>query len=140
MRDGTARRLSQLHTRLYRSTGGRVGKRLVNNDMLLLTTTGRVSGDPHTVPLLYLMDDDRLIVFASWGGRDRHPEWYLNLIAEPRARVEVPGRSWEVEASTLEGVDRDRWWAAAEAAYGGYSQYQARTDRLIPVVALVPSS
>lgn len=140
MRDETARRLSRLHTWIFRMTGGRVGKRLVANDMLLLTTTGRVTGDPHTVPLLYLTDGDRLIVFASWGGRDVHPEWYANLQADPVARVELPRRSWDVAASTLEGADRDAWWARAEAAYVGYAEYQQRTDRRIPVVALDPRS
>ena len=73
LRDSTAKecvpRLSRLHTLFYRATGGRVGRRLVDNDMLLLTTTGRRTGKPHTVPLLYLRDDAAFVVFASWGGR-----------------------------------------------------------------------
>nr|NIR41834.1 nitroreductase family deazaflavin-dependent oxidoreductase [Actinomycetota bacterium]NIT98993.1 nitroreductase family deazaflavin-dependent oxidoreductase [Actinomycetota bacterium]NIV59193.1 nitroreductase family deazaflavin-dependent oxidoreductase [Actinomycetota bacterium]NIX53969.1 nitroreductase family deazaflavin-dependent oxidoreductase [Actinomycetota bacterium] len=120
MKDATARRLSALHTLVFRASGGRVGKRLVDNDMLLLTTTGRVSGDRHTVPLLYLRDGDRLIVFASWGGRDVHPEWYRNLVASPHAHVELPGRSHAVAAVTLDGDERARWWDRAVAAYDGY--------------------
>ena len=68
MRDGTAKFLSRIHTGLYRMTSGVVGRRLVDNDMLLLTTIGRRTGKAHTVPLLYLSDDGRLVVFASWGG------------------------------------------------------------------------
>ncbi len=138
MKDTTARRLSTLHTWLFRRTGGRIGKRLVNNDMLLLTTTGRVTGTPHTVPLLYLADGPRLVVFASWGGRDLHPEWYQNLVRSPAARVELTGRSWDVRATTLHGDERDVWWRRAVAAYDGYATYQLRTDRQIPVVALDP--
>ena len=136
MRDGTARRLSRLHTVLYRTTRGRVGRRLVANDMLLLTTLGRITGDPHTVPLLYLRDGDRLVVFASWGGRDEHPEWYLNLVAHADTEVQVDGDRLRMTARSAEGDERARWWDAAQRAYDGYTTYQSRTDRQIPVVIL----
>lgn len=139
MRDGTAKWLSHLHTGLYRATAGRIGRRLVNNDMLLLTSTGRVSGSPHTVPLLYLRDGDRYVVFASWGGRPNHPEWYLNLLAEPTASVQVDGSAEAVMARTAEGAERLAWWDAALQAYDGYTVYQSRTEREIPVVVLEPS-
>ena len=138
MRDGTAKWLSHLHTGLYRATAGRIGRRLVDNDMLLLTTRGRVTGQPHTVPLLYLPDGDRYVVFASWGGRTNHPEWYLNLRAEPAARVQVESTRVQVVARTSEGPEREQWWAAAQRAYDGYTVYQSRTDRQIPVVMLEP--
>ncbi|MDH3249341.1 MAG: nitroreductase family deazaflavin-dependent oxidoreductase [Acidimicrobiia bacterium] len=136
MRDGTAKRLSRLHTVLYRATRGRVGRRLVDNDMLLLTTVGRNTGKPHTVPLLYLRDGERLVVFASWGGRDEHPEWYLNLAAHPDTEVQVDGERIRMTARTAEGDERARWWVAAQRAYDGYTTYQSRTDRQIPVVIL----
>lgn len=136
MRDRTARILSRFHTALYRLTSGVIGRRLVDNDMLLLTTTGRHTGRPHTVPLLYLRHGDRLVVFASWGGRDGHPEWYLNLLADPRAAVQVRSRRNPVVASAAEAVERDRWWTRAQSAYAGYAVYQERTDRQIPVVFL----
>jgi deazaflavin-dependent oxidoreductase (nitroreductase family) len=136
VKDITAKRLSKLHTALYRTTGGRVGKRLVDNDMLLLSTTGRSSGRRHTVPLLYLQDGRDVIVIASWGGRDHHPEWYLNLVADPAAVIEVPGRRVSVVAETMAGDERDRWWERAVAAYDGYAEYQSRTERQIPVVRL----
>ena len=103
MRDGTAKWLSHLHTALYRTTGGRVGRRLVDNDMLLLTTRGRITGSPHTIPLLHLTDDSGYVVFASWGGRPNHPEWYLNLLAEPDAVAQVDGRLHPVTATTMAG-------------------------------------
>ena len=139
MRDNTAKVLSRIHTALYRITSGVIGRRLVDNDMLLLTTTGRHTGDPHTVPLLYLGDGDRYVVFASWGGRDRHPEWYLNLRAAPHAVIQVQGRRQDVVATTAGNDERERWWALAQSAYSGYATYQKRTEREIPVVFLDPS-
>ncbi len=138
IRDGTAELLSHLHTAAYRLSSGRIGGRLVDNDMLLLTTTGRHSGRPHTVPLLFLEDGDRFIVYASWGGRDEHPEWYLNLIAHPEAIAQVRGDRHEVIARTAPAGKRDRWWNTAVSAYRGYAVYERRTDREIPVVFLDP--
>lgn len=104
--------------------------------MLLLTTVGRHTGDPHTVPLLYLRDRDRLVVIASWGGRPQHPHWYLNLKARPDAVVQIDGVSRSVRARTADPNERDRWWPRVVEAYAGYAEYQSRTDREIPVVFL----
>lgn len=136
MRDTTAKHLSTLHTLLYRMTGGRIGRRLVNNDMLLLTTTGRRSGNKHSVPLLYLSDGNDLVVIASWGGRDRHPEWYLNLLATPQALAQINGERIAVTARTADATERARLWPRVLAAYDGYRVYQSRTAREIPVVLL----
>ena len=138
MRDATARRLSRIHAILYRTTRGRVGTRLVANDMLLLTTLGRASGKPHTVPLLYLQDGETLVVVASWGGRDYHPDWYLNLIAQPTATVNIGGASRHVIARTADRKERAIWWARVQQAYRGYKVYQSRTRREIPIVLLEP--
>ncbi|MFO7548205.1 MAG: nitroreductase family deazaflavin-dependent oxidoreductase [Acidimicrobiia bacterium] len=139
MRTGTARRLSRIHVWLYRLTGGMVGRRLVDNDMLLLTTTGRHSGRPHTVPLLYLANGERLVVVASWGGKPDHPHWYLNLAAEPLATVQVRSRRFPVVARTASPEERATWWPRVVAAYDGYAGYEERTDRQIPVVFLDPA-
>jgi deazaflavin-dependent oxidoreductase (nitroreductase family) len=132
----TVRALSGLHSALYRVTGGRVGRRLARHDMLLLTTTGRRSGRPHTVPLLYLRIKGDLAVLASYGGHPQHPDWYRNLLAEPRAEVQVDGERFPVTAHTADPAERRRLWALAVAEYPGYAGYQERTDRLIPVVLL----
>ena len=134
MRDGTAKALSAIHTMLYRFTGGRVGRRLVDNDMLLLTTTGRRSGESHTVPLLYLRDGNAVIVIASWGGRDYPPHWFLNLVADPAVEVQIDSERWPGRAEVLDEPERSQWWDRAVAAHDGYAAYQARTDRVIPVV------
>lgn len=139
MQDRTAKHLSTLHRVLYRTTRGIVGRRLVDNDICLLTTTGRRTGRQHTVPLLYLRDKDRIVVIASWGGRDQHPEWYLNLLARPTASVQVLGDRWPVRARTADAEQRATWWPRVLEAYDGYAEYESRTEREIPVVFLDPN-
>ena len=134
--DPTVKLLSQVHTLLYRATNGIIGQRLVKNDMLLLTTTGRKSGDPHTVPLLYLQDQERLIVIASYGGRPKHPSWYGNLIAHPEAWVQILGDRRTVNSRTMDDEERAKWWPKVVAAYGDYAVYQSKTDREIPLIWL----
>lgn len=111
---------------------------MVDNDMLLLTTIGRRSGRRHEVPLLYLRDGEQLVVIASYGGRPNYPDWYLNLVAHPEAHVQIMGRRQSVEARVATPSEREEWWPRIVDAYKGYSQYQSRTDRIIPVVFLDP--
>ena len=138
MRDDTVKILSRLHAAAYRATGGLIGRRLVANDMCLLTTTGRRSGKPHTVPLLYLEDGDRAVVIASYGGRIDHPEWYRNLIAEPQATLQVLRERTPVTARTADADERAEWWPKVVQAYHDYAAYQSRTHREIPIVFLEP--
>lgn len=138
MKDASVKRWSRFHTFLYRITGGLLGRRLVDNDMLLLTTHGRESGKPHTVPLLYLTDDDRYVVIASYGGRDNHPDWYMNLTEDPIVKVRTPGSTKTMSARTAGPDERADWWTRVLEAYRGYDTYQSRTDREIPVVFLEP--
>ncbi len=140
MRDGSVRRWSSAHRIVYRLTRGVVGRRLVANDMLLLTTTGHATGRSHTVPLLYLRADESLVVIASYGGRPRHPTWYENLVAHPMVEVQVNGSRFRMTARTATATERIRWWPRIEAAYDGYAVYQSRTDREIPVVFLEPAN
>jgi len=139
MRDSTAKNLSRMHTALYRLTGGRIGRRLVDNDMLLLTTTGRHTGKEHTVPLLYLRDGEDVVVIASWGGRDTHPEWYLNLREHPSAAMQINGTRSRVTTTTADPERRARLWPRVLDAYDGYRVYQTRTNREIPIVILSPA-
>jgi deazaflavin-dependent oxidoreductase (nitroreductase family) len=138
MKDSTVRGLSRLHAFLMRASRGRLGRRLAHKDMLLLTTTGRKSGQSHTVPLLYLRDGSRLVVFASFGGRPYHPAWYLNILSEPRASVLVDGDSTLVHATIADETGHSIWWPRAVAAYSGYADYQRKTSRKIPIVFLDP--
>ena len=138
MNDITIKYLSAVHTALYKATGGLIGRRLVRNDMCLLTTTGRRTGKRHTVPLLYLRDGDSVVVIASYGGRRQHPEWYQNLMAEPAAELQILDNRLQVTARTADPAERAQWWPRIVTAYSDYALYQSRTDREIPVVFLTP--
>jgi deazaflavin-dependent oxidoreductase (nitroreductase family) len=129
---------TRLHSSVYRATGGKVGGRLLGSPVLLLTTTGRESGRPRTIPLLYLPDGENLVVVASNGGTAGDPAWWLNLEDDPEANVEVGGRKLRVRAEEAEGEERRRLWEQLVRMYGAYQQYQERTDRRIPVVVLYP--
>lgn len=136
MKDANVRRLSSLHTALFRLTGGRLGSRLVDNDMLLLTTVGASTGRDHTVPLLYLEHDDALVVVASYGGRPENPQWFENLLNHPRGRVQVGNESFSVGSRVASPEERSMLWPRVIGAYDGYQVYQSRTDRVIPLVIL----
>lgn len=136
MKDANVRRLSSLHAALFRLTGGRLGRRLVDNDMLLLTTAGARTGQDHTVPLLYFEHEGALVVVASYGGRPDHPQWYKNLRADPRARAQIGNESFPVESRVASPEERSMLWARVVDAYDGYGVYQSRTDRVIPLVLL----
>ena len=135
-RPSTIKALSAFHAALYRITRGRLGRRLAHHDILLLTTTGRASGRPHTVPLLYLRVEGGFAVIASYGGHPRHPDWYRNLGADPRAEARVGGERFAVTSRDAGPEEHQRLWALAVAEYPGYADYQERTERLIPVVLL----
>lgn len=121
----------------FRARHGKVGGPFEGARLLLLTTTGARTGTPHTTPVGYYPDgDDRVLVIASAGGSPRHPDWYLNLVADPRVRVESGVFTYDARAVVLAGGERDRLFARAVEADPGWADYQARTDRVIPVVAL----
>ncbi|RXS86054.1 nitroreductase family deazaflavin-dependent oxidoreductase [Streptomyces sp. TM32] len=121
----------------FRAHGGRVGGPFEGGRLLLLTTTGAPSGAPHTTPLGYLPDGGgRVLVIASAAGAPRHPAWFHNLVANPRVTVEAGVFTYEAQAVVLEGAERDRAFARAAEADPGWSAYQARTERVLPVVAL----
>jgi deazaflavin-dependent oxidoreductase (nitroreductase family) len=130
--------MGKLHTPLYRMTGGRFGHRTGGLSHLLLTATGRKSGEKRTCPLTYLEDGGRYVLIASNGGNEKHPVWYLNLKAQPRATVEVGPRKLDVIASTATGEERARLWAAAVRMNAQYATYEGITSREIPVVILTP--
>jgi F420H(2)-dependent quinone reductase len=133
------RLLGGLHQRLYRLSGGRIGGKLGNAPVLLLTTTGRKSGQPRTQPLLYTQAGDGYAVIASKGGAPKHPLWYLNLRANPAAAVVVGRETRRVRARDAEGEERERLWRAMTDLYAGYDKYAEKTARQIPVVVLDPA-
>ncbi len=128
--------VGRLHAAVYRATGGRVGHVAGGISNLLLTTTGRRSGAPRTVPLAYLPDGERWIVVASNGGADRHPAWWLNLQRTPEAVVQVKGETIPVRARRATDAEWARLWPELKRVNPFYAQYERITRRAIPVVVL----
>jgi deazaflavin-dependent oxidoreductase (nitroreductase family) len=124
------------HVRIYRETGGERGYRWRGTTILLLTTRGRSSGEPRTTPLIHRTDGDRWVVVASKGGAPANPSWYENLLADPEATIEVLAETIPVVASTAQGEERARLWSLMAEVWPAYDDYQARTEREIPVVIL----
>jgi deazaflavin-dependent oxidoreductase (nitroreductase family) len=129
----------QEHVDRYRATDGEEGHEWRGTTALLLTTTGRRSGEQRTLPLIYQQDGDRYVIVASKGGSKDHPGWYYNLVEDPDVEVQVLGDRFKARASTAEGEERERLWKLMTAAWPAYDEYQTKTDRQIPVVVLTPS-
>jgi len=125
---------------VYHKSNGRFGARVGAAPVCLLTTTGRRSGAPRTVPLLYLdrPDEDAVVVVASQGGMSKNPEWYLNLVADPKVTVEIGGDARAMIARVTSTEERAAMWPLLVAMYPGYDTYQKRTTREIPVVICTP--
>jgi deazaflavin-dependent oxidoreductase (nitroreductase family) len=126
----------QEHVRRYRDTDGEVGYLWRGVPTLILTTTGRRSGQPRSTPLIFGQDGDAYLVVASKGGSARHPAWYLNLVANPKVEVQVKGERFEAVARTAGADERPRLWGLMAGIWPDYDVYQERTARQIPVVIL----
>ena len=124
------------HVRVFRETAGERGYDWRGTTILLLTTTGRSSGEQRTTPLIHRTDDGRWVIVASKGGAPENPGWFENLSADPNATIEVPGETVPVRASTATGDERARLWSLMSEVWPAYDEYQARTEREIPVVVL----
>lgn len=123
---------------VYRATGGRLLGRVGKAPVLLLTTTGRKSGQKRTAPVVFLADGERMIVIGSNAGNDRVPAWALNLKANPDAEVEVGRRRQKIRARVAEGEERAELWRKCNDQYAGFDDYEERTDRPISLFVLEP--
>ena len=132
------RNLMKGHTAIYRLTGGRIGHHLWPGSppMLLLDHVGAKSGKKRTSPLLYIEDGDDVVIVASKGGYPQHPAWYHNLKANPETEVQIGREHRKVRARVATAEEHKRLWPKAVDSYGGYKEYQERTDRKIPLVIL----
>lgn len=128
--------LSSIHRVLFRLTGARLGSRFLGVPILLLTITGRKTGRQRTTPLMYFNDGEDLLIVASKGGHPSHPEWYLNLVANPDVMVQVGGEKIKMRSYTATDDERSRLWPQVVKGYNGYGEYQSKTTRKIPVVIL----
>lgn len=129
----------------FRANGGKVGGPFEGMNLLLLTTTGRRTGTSRTSPVAYSTDGANYVIAGSKGGADDHPLWFLNLEADPSATIEVGDgeavRTMRARATVhASGPERDRLYAAHAKLMPGFSDYEIKTDRIIPIVALEPVS
>jgi deazaflavin-dependent oxidoreductase (nitroreductase family) len=132
--------LGDEHVQRYRETRGEVGYEWNGVPTLLLTTTGRRTGEARTSPLIFGRDGDDYLVVASVGGMPKHPAWYWNLTANPKASVQVKADTFDVEAHEASGSEKPRLWKIVNDVWPNYDVYQSRTERVIPVVVLTPVS
>jgi deazaflavin-dependent oxidoreductase (nitroreductase family) len=131
--------IGEEHIRQYRATDGEVGYLWNGVPTLLLTTTGRRSGQPRTSALIFGRDGDDYLVVASMGGAPSHPSWYLNLTASSAAEIQVRAEHVAVVARTASDDEKPRLWNIMTDVWPNYDVYQSRTDRAIPVVVLSPT-
>ena len=125
------------HVRRYEETNGEVGHDWEGGaPCLILTTTGRKTGQERKFPLIYQEHDGSYVIVASNGGAPQHPGWYLNLRANPEVKVQVKGDRFTARARTATAVERARLWPKMTNVWPDYDEYQTKTDREIPVVVL----
>ena len=128
----------KLNTPLYRLSGGRIGGRVGRAPVLLLTTTGRKSGQPRTAPIVYLADGENVVLINTNAGNAKIPAWSLNLKANPEAEVELGRKRQPVRARVAEGEERADLWRKHVEQFEGFDRYKQKLDREISVFVLEP--
>jgi deazaflavin-dependent oxidoreductase (nitroreductase family) len=140
-RDLLIKAVTRLHESVYRLSGGRLANRGSGMPVLMLTTTGRKSGQRRTTMLTApLREEGRIVIVASKGGDDRHPDWFLNLRADPRVEVTLDGETRPMTAHITSPDEKAQLWPRIVADHANYGGYQRKTDRDIPVVVLEPAA
>jgi deazaflavin-dependent oxidoreductase (nitroreductase family) len=125
------------HVRRYRETGGEVGHIWrEGSTVLLLTTTGRTSGEKRTTPLIYAKDGDKYVIVASKGGAPEDPGWYKNIEKTPEVELQVGAETFRARARVATGAERERLWRKVNEVWKYYDDYAKRTSREIPVIVL----
>jgi deazaflavin-dependent oxidoreductase (nitroreductase family) len=124
------------HVRRYEETDGAEGHEWQGTTTLILTTTGRKSGQERRSPLIYQKFGDDYLVVASKGGADQPPDWYLNLVADPEVSVQVKGDKFKARARTATPGEKPEMWRVMTEVWPAYKDYQTKTSREIPVVVL----
>jgi len=120
----------------FRSNHGKVGGNFKGAPLLLLHHKGARTGKQRVNPVMYLKDGERFLVFASKGGSDHNPHWYHNLMAYPAIEIEVGDETIKVRAQEVKGAERDKLYARQASLYPQFGEYQKKTKRVIPVIAL----
>jgi deazaflavin-dependent oxidoreductase (nitroreductase family) len=128
--------LNEEHVRVYRETNGERGYIWNGAPILLFTSTGRKSGLPRTIAIIYTQVGDKYVIIASKGGSPTHPKWYLNIEDDPNVEFQIKGDKFKARARTAESPEREQLWAEAIKTWPNYDIYQSRTERRIPVVVI----
>ncbi|HWZ19475.1 MAG TPA: nitroreductase family deazaflavin-dependent oxidoreductase [Ktedonobacteraceae bacterium] len=123
---------------LYNVSGGRIGGKMGQVPVLLLTTVGRKSGKQRTLPLVYIMDGPAYVITASAGGADKNPGWFFNIRSNPQATIQVKDKHIKVTAEVAEGEKKSELWSRLVEVAPNFAGYQKRTSREIPMVILHP--
>ena len=123
----------------YERSGGTEGTTMRGMPVIILTSKGARTGTLRKTPLMRVEHDGRYAAVASLGGAPTHPVWYHNLVAEPRVELQDGPVKRDMVAREVEGQERDEWWERSVAAYPDYADYQAKTERRIPVFVLEPA-
>ena len=123
---------------LYRLTSGAIGGRMAGLQVLLLTTTGRKTGQPRTTPLGYFTQDGNYVVIASNGGADQNPAWFYNLKSNPQVTIQAGNKQLAAKAEVVDTEKRTQMWADLVKMAPAYDRYTTRTKREIPLVILKP--
>ncbi len=129
---------ARAHIAVYQRTNGRLGAKLLWFPAALLTTIGQKSGRPRTTPTLYLRDGDRVVLPASFGGRDEHPLWYRNLKSTAEVHVQIRSDHFDLVARDATADERKRYWPRLIRMYPPYRRYREATGRVIPLVVCEP--
>ena len=139
LKDAGGRIVNVLHRTILEVSGGRIGNSGFGMPVVMLHHTGRKSGQPRTTVLTSpVHDDNRVVIVGSWGGDDRHPQWFLNVKANPDVELTMNGKRRKMKAHVASPEERAELWPEVTGKYKGYAQYQTRTDREIPLVILEP--
>ena len=130
--------ISKIHGYMYSGSGGRIGKKLGNQDIILLTTIGRKSGKKRNVPLAVIRYEDKYLVIGSFGGSPVHPAWFLNIESNPEVQIRLGSNVIKARASIIRKLDDDyeKLWDKAVNVYQGFDSYKRATDREIPIIVL----
>lgn len=130
--------ISKIHGYMYSGSGGRIGKKLGNQDIILLTTIGRKSGKKRNVPLAVIRYEDKYLVIGSFGGSPVHPAWFLNIESNPDVQIRLGSKVINARASIIRKLDDDyeKLWGKAVNVYQGFDSYKRATDREIPIIVL----
>ncbi len=132
--------IAKVHAAVYQMSGGRLGRKMGGQDVLLLHHVGARSGKNYTTPVAYVRDGDAYVIIAAAAGQPKHPGWYYNLKNNPNTTINLTGEQIRVVAEVAPPEKRDKLWAEIAAEFPQFTAYQDKTSRVIPAILLHPQA